>query len=155
YLDTRQLDVYHRTSGYRRRKFRVRRYASAAWTFLERKSKWGDRVAKKRSAVKDEEVPLLALPMSLITWPGHWYHRSLVMRRLEPACVISYQRTAFVGPSVESPIRLTIDRRIHGVLASEWSLVPQEGGLPLLTGKVILELKFRLALPALFKEVIT
>src|SRR5439155_22125195 len=60
YFDTPELDVYHRAPSYRRRKFRVRRYGSAPEVFLERKSKWGDRVAKPRTAVPAAELPLLA-----------------------------------------------------------------------------------------------
>jgi hypothetical protein len=154
YCDTPQLDVYRRTPSYRRRKFRVRRYGSASGAFLERKSKWGDRVEKRRTPIPVEELPLLAYPLSVVTWPGHWFHRRLRMRQLGPACRIVYQRTAYVGSCSESPLRLTLDRRIRGVHTDEWSLAPLEGGLPLLTARVILEFKFRSALPAPFKEVV-
>src|SRR5207302_7532649 len=59
YFDTPELDVYHRSPSYRRRKFRVRRYGSAPLAFLERKAKWGDRVAKRRTSVPEEEWPRL------------------------------------------------------------------------------------------------
>jgi hypothetical protein len=154
YFDTPGLDVYHRAPSYKRRKFRVRRYGDAPGAFLERKSKWGDRVAKRRTAVPEEELPRLVNPMSLVTWPGHWFHRNLLARRLGPACRIAYQRTAYVGAGADGPLRLTLDRRVRGVLTAEWSPAPFDGGLPLLTGQVILEFKFRLALPALFKEVV-
>src|SRR5262249_32058705 len=154
YFDTPELDVYHRTPSYRRRKFRVRRYGATPGFFLERKSKWGDRVEKRRTPVPEEELALLAHPMSIVTWPGHWFHRRLLLRRLRPACQIVYQRTAYVGSCAEGPLRLTLDRRLHGVLTEEWNLTPFEGGLPLLTGRVILELKFRAALPMPFKEVV-
>src|SRR5436305_1036093 len=62
YCDTPDLDVYWGRPSYKRRKFRVRRYGAAPWVFLERKSKWGDRVAKRRSPVPGEEVALLANP---------------------------------------------------------------------------------------------
>ena len=152
YFDTPQLDVYHRAPSYKRRKFRARRYGTSPWTFLERKSKWGDRVKKRRTSVPDDELPQLAHPMSLITWPGHWFHRRLLMRRLGPACQIAYLRTAYVGLCPEGPLRLTLDRHVHGLLTSEWNLAPVAGGLPLLMGQIILELKFRTALPAPFKE---
>lgn len=155
YCDTPDLDMYHRSPSYKRRKFRVRRYGLAPWTFLERKSKWGDRVAKRRTVVPEEELPLLAHPLSLLTWPGHWFHRRLVACRLGPACRIVYQRTAYVGACSEGPLRLTLDRRMHGILTREWSLAPLEGGLPLLTGQVIVEFKFRSALPGPFKEIVT
>lgn len=155
YCDTPELDVYHRSPSYRRRKFRVRRYGAAPLAFLERKSKWGDRVAKRRTTVPEDELALLVNPLGLLSWPGHWFHRRLLARRLGPACRIVYQRTAYVGSCAEGPLRLTLDRRVRGILTGEWSLAPFEGGRPLLTGQVILELKFRLALPAPFKEVVT
>jgi hypothetical protein len=153
YFDTPELDVYHGTPSYKRRKFRVRRYGSAPWAFLERKSKWGDRVEKRRTPVPDAELPLLAGPASGESWPGHWFHRRLWMRRLLPACRVVYERTAYVGSCREGPLRLTLDRRVRGVLADDWDLVPFEGG-PTLTPQTILEFKFRSALPAVLKEVV-
>lgn len=154
YFDTPQLDVYHRMPSYKRRKFRVRRYGTAPWTFLERKSKWGDRVEKRRTTLPDDELPLLAHPMSLVTWSGHWFHRRLQMRRLSPACQIHYQRTAFVGVCPESPLRLTLDRKIFGAPATSWQIAATGEGRPLLSGQVILELKFRNALPTPFKGLV-
>jgi hypothetical protein len=154
YCDTPELDVYHRTPGFKRRKFRLRRYGSAPWAFLERKSKWGDRVEKRRTAIPEPELPLLANALPLESWPGHWFHRRLVGRRLGPACRIAYHRTAYVGSCPEGPLRLTLDQHVHGILTSEWSLAPFDGGLPVLTGLIILELKFQLALPAPFKELV-
>jgi hypothetical protein len=154
YCDTPELDVYHRSPSYRRRKFRVRRYGSAPKIFLERKSKWDDRVEKRRTPVPEEELALLAHPMALVSWTGYWFLRRLRLRRLFPACRIVYQRTAYVGMCAEGPLRLTLDRRAHGILTGDWSLAPFQGGLPLLTGQVILELKFRSALPVPFKELV-
>src|SRR5262245_58191826 len=37
YCDTPALDVYHRSPGYRRSKFRLRRYGASEAVFLERK----------------------------------------------------------------------------------------------------------------------
>jgi hypothetical protein len=155
YCDTPELDVYHRSPSYKRRKFRLRRYGSAPWVFLERKAKSGDRVSKRRTAVPEGELAHLAHPLSPADWPGHWFHRRLAARRLGPACRIVYQRTAYVGSSPEGPLRLTLDRRLRGLLTDDgWSLAAFEGGLPLLRGQVILELKFRAALPVVFKELV-
>jgi len=154
YCDTPDLDVYRRSRLYRRRKFRVRRYGAAPGTFLERKSTWGDRVGKQRTGITEEELSNLAMPMSLVTWSGHWFHRSLLARQLGPACLIAYQRTAYVGKCAEGPLRLTLDRRVRGILTSEWNPAPFGGGLPLLTGDVIVEFKFRSALPGPFKELV-
>jgi len=154
YCDTPDLDVYHRTPSYRRRKFRVRRYGDATWTYLERKSKWGDRVAKWRVSVPDTELANLAAPEVPEAWPGFWFHRRLVMRRLQPACRVAYRRLAFAGSCADGPLRLTFDRDLRGVPAQDWRLDPVENGRALLAGHVILELKFRAALPGPFKQLV-
>jgi hypothetical protein len=154
YFDTPGLDVYHRSPSYRRRKFRVRRYGAGPWAFLERKSKWGDRVEKRRTSVPEPEVATLSSPLGVTTWPGHWFHQNLLARRLGPAARIAYQRTAYVGACAEGPLRLTLDRRVRGAPGRDWGLGAPEGALPLLRGQVILELKFRAALPGPFKELV-
>jgi hypothetical protein len=154
YLDTPTFDVFQRRPSFRRSKHRLRRYGSEASIYLERKSKNGDRVRKQRSVVPEEEVALLANPLSLVMWPGHWFHRRLLDRGLRPAALIAYERTAYIGAGTGGPLRLTLDRRLRGALAGEWAVPATEGGLPLLAGRVILELKFRFTLPGLFKELI-
>lgn len=154
YFDTPMLDVYHRTPRYRRRKFRIRRYANLPSVFLERKTKSNDCVAKRRSSVGEEELASLALPMSLETWAGHWFHRRIMLKELRPACRIGYRRTALVGSCAEGPLRMTLDRDLRGVLSSDWRLPPLEGGAPLLADQVILELKFLRALPLPFKRLV-
>ena len=51
-------------------------------------------------------------------------------------------------------MRLTLDRNLRGVLTDQWRLEPFEGGAELLTGRVILELKFINALPMAFKSLV-
>jgi hypothetical protein len=148
------LDVYRRSPSYKRRKFRVRRYGEANWVFLERKTKRGDRVAKRRVAVPEDELAALTQPLCLADWPGNWFHQRLYQRRLQPACLVRYRRLAYGGCGPEGPLRLTLDRRLHGLPAHEWTLPAFGGGLPLLTGQVILEFKFRAALPTPFKELV-
>jgi VTC domain len=154
YCDTPQFDVFHRRGLYRRRKHRLRRYGRAPWVYLERKTKWGDRVKKVRTPIRDGELPLLELPMSAPTWPGHWFHRHLTRRRLAPVCRLTYDRVALVGESALGAFRLTFDRGIHGTLTNGWELRECDGGLPILTGEVICEFKFRSCLPMLFKDII-
>ncbi len=122
--------------------------------FLERKSKWGDRVAKRRVAVPEHELPHLACPVAPLDWPGDWFHGSLVQRQLLPACQIVYERAAFVGAGADGPMRLTLDRRARGVLSDAWGVNAFEDGVSLLAGEAILEFKFRSALPAPFKELV-
>lgn len=178
YCDTAQLDVYHRVGPYRSRKHRVRRYGSAPTLYLERKTRRGDRVRKQRTKIAEAELPWLAnalevggpihpagapdntLPSpsngssTVLTWPGHWFHNQLARRRLAPIGTIAYQRTALVGQSEHGPMRLTFDRQLRGKLTDAWRVEPVEFGLPILTGSVVVEFKYRGCVPALFKEAI-
>ena len=154
YCDTAAFDVFHRRSPHKRRKHRLRRYDQTATIFLERKSKWGDRVKKRRTMISDAELALLAHPMSVTDWPGHWFHRHLVSRQLLPVCRIAYERVALVGHSAEGPLRLTFDRNIRGALTRTWTVDPVEDGLQVLADKVICEFKYRAFLPSLFKDII-
>src|SRR5262245_52440775 len=150
YCDTPTLCVFHAEPSYRRRKFRIRRYGSASWVFVERKSREDDRVSKRRTSLPLNEVPLLSESMALVSSQAYWFHRRLLRLDLGPACRVTYERTAFVA-SGGSP-RLTLDRRIRGMLASDWNLAPAEPSVPLLNGRVILEFKFAAALPVIFKK---
>lgn len=154
YCDTEALDVYHGRPGYRRRKFRLRRYGAMPWAFLERKARKGDRVAKRRTAVPLTDLGLLTLPTSPLTWSGHWFHRSLTDRLLAPACRVAYERTAYLGAGADGPVRLTLDYNLRGELVSALDLGPVEGPRPLLTGPRLVELKFRSALPAACRELV-
>jgi hypothetical protein len=158
YCDTAQLDVFHRRPSYKRRKHRLRRYEDDAQIFLERKTKAGDRVRKQRTPVPDADLALLAHPMSLTDWPGHWFHRHLIRRQLGPVCRIGYKRVALIGAAPEGPMRLTFDRELHGVLTAEWRVDPIGEDLPghvaFLSDRVICEFKYRACLPALFKRIV-
>ncbi|MCX7701837.1 MAG: polyphosphate polymerase domain-containing protein [Gemmataceae bacterium] len=153
YTDTPSWDVYQRAPGYRRRKFRIRRYGEHPQVFLERKSKTGDRVWKKRSAIDEATLPLLAAPASPAEWPGRWFHAQVLQRGLIPACRLMYRRHAWIGVSADgAPIRVTMDRQIRGQPCGDWSLLTVTEGRELFPGQVIFELKFRLALPAFLKQ---
>jgi hypothetical protein len=154
YCDTAGFDVFHRRGLYRRRKHRLRRYGRAPWVYFERKTKWGDRVKKLRTPIREGEVPLLGLPASARTWSGHWFHRHLTRRRLAPVCRLAYDRVALVGESSGGACRLTFDRRIHGTLTDGWELCECDGCLPVLAGQVVCEFKFHTCPPVVFKEII-
>lgn len=154
YTDTPQFDVYHRTPKYRRRKFRVRRYGQGSDVFLERKTRQGDKVAKRRDTISMAELSWMGQALSVTDWPGHWFHSRLIARELRPVCQIRYRRTAFVGSTSEGTVRLTMDRQVQGALVSDWSLETSGELRSLLEGCVILELKFREAMPLLFKKLV-
>jgi VTC domain len=151
YFDTQALDVFQRSPGYKRRKYRLRRYGESASIFLEQKRKSAGQVAKRRIQVDEAELARLCETQLDEAWTGHWFHRRLNRRRLQPTCLISYQRQAYFGASVEGPLRLTLDRDLRTQQAERWTVAPVKDGLPILPDHVLLELKFRRHLPGAFK----
>lgn len=151
YFDTPALDVFHRSPGYKRRKYRLRRYDDNAAIFLEQKRKADGKVAKRRVQVVEAELERLREIPTDIAWTGHWFHRRIVRRLLQPSCLISYERQAFFGQNTEGPLRLTLDRNVRTRLADAWHVAPVLDGPALLPDQVLLELKYRKHLPALFK----
>ncbi|MBI2804415.1 MAG: polyphosphate polymerase domain-containing protein [Planctomycetes bacterium] len=151
YFDTPFLDVYHRSPGFKKRKFRLRRYGEGATIFLEQKRKSAGRVAKRRVPIGEGDLARLREPYAEVEWPGVWFHRRISQRQLQPSCLISYCRQAYFGHNAEGPLRMTLDRQVRAGDANGWSIATLADGGPTLTEQVLLELKFRRHLPALFK----
>jgi hypothetical protein len=149
YLDTTFLDIYHKTRGYRRSKYRLRRYGSAELIHLERKVRRGDRVRKRRDAISLTEVSSLANGDN-----GGWFGERVRQRLFQPVCWISYVRTAFQSATANGPLRLTLDREVSGVPATGWTVPVRVEGRTLLPEEVILELKYRTSLPPLFHDLL-
>jgi hypothetical protein len=154
YCDTPGLAVYHRAPGFKRSKYRLRRYGTSPAVWLERKKKQGGRVRKKRTGVPLEELARLAAEAGSLDWAGGWFLQRIRFRELRPVCRVGYDRTAFVGQSPDGPLRLTLDRHLVGVPTRAWEVPPLEEGQPLLPGAVVLELKFHAGLPGLFHELL-
>lgn len=149
YLDTPYLDIYHKTRGYRRSKYRLRRYGAAEWIHLERKLRRGDRVRKRRDTVPLAEVSCLVDGVN-----GGWFGERVRERLFQPICWIAYTRTAFQSATPNGPLRLTLDRDVMGTPATRWTVPPSVEGRTLLPDEVILELKYRTSLPPLFHELL-
>ena len=159
YCDTPGLDVFHRRGRYRLFKFRLRRYGLASEVYLERKSKQGTQVRKRRTLVDLADLDKFNLSAThqdfpSKTWDGAWYQRQVTRNRLQPVCLIQYQRVAYFGESSAGPIRLTFDRNLRGGLCREWSFDPPSSSTQFMPGMVVCEFKFRAALPAMFKSVL-
>lgn len=155
YLDTLTFDTYHRRPGFRRRKFRLRRYGDESTIWLELKRKRNGLVRKRRvSVVETEWSRQISQPPDL-DWEGAWFRRRLDQRQLRPVCQVTYCRSARIGTSATGPIRLTIDHDLFATDAADWR-VPSGplSGEPLLNGQRIVELKFREVLPASFRGLI-
>ncbi len=156
YCDTPAFDVFHRTAGYQRSKFRLRRYGDGPNVFLERKSKKGDRIRKERVEVPAEQLAWLAGDEGPEDWVGGWFRSRLQRRGLRPTCMVGYDRTAFVGGPADSPVRLTLDRQLIGAQVEGWDVprpVPVDVE-PILPGEALLELKFHVTLPPLFRDLL-
>ncbi len=153
YTDTPGFDVFYRTEGYNRDKFRVRRYGVSGPVFVERKTKNGDKVRKHRARINPAEVVELSAPTLNGEWGGEWFHSQLIERQLRPVCRVAYERVAYLGTADGGTVRLTFDRNVRGVLAGEWKLEAVGGGSPLLD-RVVCEFKFRTTMPALFKGIV-
>jgi hypothetical protein len=153
YFDTETFAVYRRHGSYKRSKYRVRRYGGADVIFLERKLRTAHLLNKRRTIVPLADLPLVADPPEDATWPGHWFARRLASRRLLPACQIAYHRHARVGLGPYGPYRLTFDSGIVAQPAAALAFQPG-GGLPVLATHTIVEMKFRLELPAVFKHLV-
>jgi hypothetical protein len=154
YTDTSAFDVFYRSEGYNRDKFRVRRYGQDGPVFVERKTKNGERVRKHRARINPAEVPDLAKPSLNGEWAGEWFHSQLLDKRLKPVCRVAYERVAYLGTADGGTVRLTFDRNIRGALAREWALAEVGAADPLLRDRVVCEFKFRTAMPALFRGIV-
>ena len=150
YLDTRSHDVFHRRGSYGRSKYRVRRYGDEQRVFLERKLRTSSRLAKRRTDIPLEELPLLK---ALETGDGHtkWFRSRVLVRQLEPVCRVSYLRTARFAETSAGRMRMTLDYSLTASTADGFTL-DGVGPATLLPGQMILELKFRDAMPAVFRE---
>ena len=152
YLDTPQLDVFYRRGSFGRSKYRIRRYGAADVAFLERKLRVATLLSKRRTT-----VPLAALDLleqgQIDGWAGAWFARRVQTRELAPVLQVSYRRTARLGLATWGPMRLTID---HAIVARPSSTFAFQGGTgtPVLDERNIVELKFRLEMPAVFKHLV-
>jgi hypothetical protein len=154
YFDTEQFDVFARIGSFGRTKYRIRRYGPSQVVFLERKLKTRGLVTKRRAAVEIDELERLREPEAEPGWPGFWFHQRLLARRLRPVCQIGYRRTARVSTTTYGLIRLTIDHDIQARPVQDLGFDDLTPPAPLLSDQVIVEMKFRVALPAAFKELV-
>ena len=152
YFDTKNLDVFRRNGSFGKSKYRVRRYGLESTIFLERKLKSRGLVSKRRTRIADRELVRLAVPDPEPGWIGHWFRRRLAVRQLHPRCQIRYERVARVGMMPEGPIRFTVDRNLRALLRGEYEVAETGSWLPLLPEQCVMELKFRLSMPAIYRS---
>jgi len=154
YCDTPERSVYLRHGRHRLFKFRLRRYDEGDDIFLERKSKQGLRVRKRRYTIPMAELARFSSEARDASWPADWYHRQLHRNTLQPVCILRYDRKAYFITASEEPIRLTFDRNIQGALTNTWTLQLPENAVPLLKNQVVCEFKYRGELPTFIKRLL-
>lgn len=149
YYDTPAFDVFRRAPGFDVHKYRARRYGTEPTVHLERKSKADGRVWKCRGT-----MPLADLDRPMGEWPVGWYTSDVTGLGLNPVCSVSYRRSAYIGESPVGGVRLTLDRAAWGVPTPVVALDPITSGTPLLPDVVVVECKFSVTMPVLFKEAV-
>ena len=154
YFDTTAYHVLGRHGSYARTKYRIRRYNQSSTAYLERKTRGQARVFKRRSATTLERLLRLQSAQSSADWEGHWFHRRLLVRSLGAVSRVDYRRVARVGHSNYGPVRLTLDEGLRVWPAREPRFDAAEGGAMLPDEQLILELKFGVAMPGVFKQLI-
>ena len=153
YFETPEFDVYHRRGSYGRSKFRIRRYGTRDEVFLERKFRTERLLSKRRTLVPIPDLDHLAGPTADAGWCGYWFHRRVLLRRLSPLVQMSYDRVARVGMASAGPMRMTIDTNLRVLPLPVRAFIPGVG-FPLIDGRCIVELKYRVEVPALFKQLV-
>lgn len=153
YFDSPNFDVYYRRGSFGRSKYRIRQYDGSPDVFLERKLRRPGMLAKRRTPVSTVALPILEGGADE-SWPGLWFHRRLLLRRLRPVCQISYHRIARFGNSPTGPVRLTLDESLRVSPADRPSFNGDHNSVGIVEECMILELKFRSTTPAIFKQLV-
>jgi len=147
YLDTPDFAVFHRAPELHGAKYRIRRYGAETVAWLEKKVRDGDRVQKRRVRVGLPEIARLDA--------ARWFDEEIRDLGLAPTCAVAYRRTAWFGSGDHGPFRLTLDRALEGAAHRAWEIGSNGApSLALLQDRVVCELKFRNALPQLFKRLL-
>jgi hypothetical protein len=152
YFDTAEGHVFHRSGSYGRAKYRIRRYGDSNVAFLERKLRRPGMLVKRRTQValheldRSDEVNVSLLPS------GEWFHRRTETRALRAVCQVSYNRTARTIETSTGSARLTLDQslRVAPVPRAQFTSDPGD----VFFSALILELKFKSHLPAIFKRLV-
>lgn len=153
YFDTPSFDVYQRNRSHARGKYRIRRYGLLDFIFLERKMRTDRLLAKRRTTVPLEGLQRIGDLEADPAWPGYWFHRRTLLRKLRPLVQISYERTARLSLVEGAPVRFTIDTNLRVLPMPDRAFLPGLG-FPVLEQKAIVEMKYRGVLPAILRRAV-
>jgi len=120
--------------------------------FLERKLRTRSLLSKRRSIVPITDLARLEDTASPdAPWIGEWFMGRLAARRLSPVCQVTYSRTARVTQTPYGLARLTVDDGLAARPVSQWGYDTPVYE-PALVGQQIVEVKYIVAMPAVFKR---
>jgi hypothetical protein len=153
YTDTPGQDVFHRRGSYGRSKYRVRRYDTSDVVFLERKLRTKSLLSKRRTIVSLDELKHLTDAGSGDGWIGEWFAGRLAARQLKPVCQVTYDRTARVTQTPYGLARLTVDDGLAVREIPGWAYEAPDYRSVLIDRQIV-ELKFIVAMPAVFKRLL-
>jgi hypothetical protein len=154
YFDSDDFATFHRQEGYDQVKYRARRYGAGTQIFVEEKSKRKGLVSKRRTAIQAQQLALLAPGAAESGWDADWFCRRLEASAQSVRCQIAYQRLARTGNSEGAAVRATLDRDLRCVLDSQLAFAELAGPGVRALEPLILELKYPVVLPSLFKRLI-
>ena len=156
YFDTDAFDVFYRRGSFGRSKYRIRRYGEDETVFLERKMRQPAVLAKRRTILSLAALPRLTESVVGADWPGYWFHRRVTARRLRPVCQVAYLRMARGVMRDGEQVRLTLDSDLQVVptRAARFSREADVLPMPAIPDRLILELKYRGAAPAIFRQLV-
>jgi SPX domain protein involved in polyphosphate accumulation len=153
YFDTAAYDVFHRRGSFGRSKYRIRRYGEADSAFLERKMRGAIVLAKRRTSTSLATLERLTKADIDPDWPGYWFHRRVVARKLRPVCQVSYHRMARSVVINGDLVRLTLDSELQARPLDEVRFL-RPSGTSITDGRAILELKFVGSAPTIFRSLV-
>ncbi len=167
YLDTPELDLFHRTGVIGAAKHRIRRYGNEQTLWVETKRKKKLVVRKNRTAVFESDwMAIMAdrtrgrggsveSDVDRSGWCADWFMDRITERRLQPAIQIGYRRFARTSTLGGENLRLTIDSHMVARPTDHWKVSAdfREGSASIADCE-ILELKFHDRMPHLFKELL-
>jgi len=153
YFDTRHFDVFHRHASFARAKYRIRRYGDSECVFFERKLRKPALLIKRRTMASMDAMSHLQDVHAPSGWGADWFRQRLRVRRLQPVCQVSYRRTARTTETNDGPARLTLDSDLRVVSTSD-ARFSAEPGRQFLAERMILELKYCVRVPAIFRRLV-
>ena len=157
YFDTDAFDVFHRRGSFGRSKYRIRRYGDDETVFLERKMRQPAVLAKRRTILSLAALPQLTesggrrrLARLLVPPAGHGQAAAPGLPGgVPPDGAGGHARRRTGAPDA----RLPISRRVptsDARFPREADVLP----MPAMPGRLILELKYRGAAPAIFRQLV-